>query len=93
MRNLQYTGKLYNETVTITQVQKRTAKKLFEAGETIYLQSSNFHPFGVWSRCMDTNKNNVNCVGYTFETVVNDFEYYNCTCNETGKYTTFYKKL
>ena len=93
MRNLQFTGKLYNETVTITQVQKRTAKKLFEAGETIYLQSSNFHPFGVWSRCLDTNKDNINCIGSTFETLVNEFEYYNCTCNETGKYTNFYKKL
>lgn len=93
MRNLQFTGKLYNETITITQVQKRTAKKLFEAGETIYLQSSNFHPFGVWSRCLDTNKDNINCIGSTFEALVNEFEYYNCTDSETGKYTNFYKKL
>lgn len=93
MKNLQFTGKLYNENVTITRVQKRTAKRLFETGETIYLQSSNFQPFGVWSRCMDTNKNNINCIGHTFETIVSEYKYYNCTCNETGTYINFYKKL
>lgn len=93
MRNLQFTGKIYDETITIKQVQKRTAKKLFESGETIYLQSSNFQPFGVWSRCMDTNKDNINCVGHTFETIVSEFEYYNCSDSETGKYASFYAKL
>ena len=93
MRNLQFSGTIYGEQVTIIQVQKRTAKKLFNNGETIYLQSSNFHPFGVWSRCLDTNKNNINCIDHNFETIVNEFEYYNCQNNETGKYTTFYKKI
>lgn len=26
----------------------------------------------------------------TFETLLNTFEYYNCTTNETGRYTAFY---
>jgi hypothetical protein len=91
MRNLQFTGKIYGETVTIQQIQKRTAKKLFNNGEIIYLQSSNFHPFGAWSTCYDCNKNNVNNNGETFDNIVNNFEYYNCANNETGLYTTFYK--
>ncbi len=27
---------------------------------------------------------------YTFDNMTSDFESYNCTCNETGKYAAFY---
>lgn len=88
MRNLNFTGRYYDEMITIEQVQKRTAKKLFDSGETIYIQSSNFHPFGVWSQCFDIDNKN----GETFESIVNSFEYYNCS-NEAGKYANFYKRI
>ena len=26
----------------------------------------------------------------SFDSYINSFEYYNCTCNETGRYTAFY---
>ena len=90
MRNLQFTGIYYGETITIKQIQKRTARKLYESGETIYLQSSNFHPFGVWSQCIDIKKDINN--SDSFDSVINAFEYYNCN-NETGLYATFYKKI
>ena len=90
MRNLTFTGSFYGETITIKQIQKRTAKKLFESGETIYLQSSNMRPFGPWSTCVDINKEKAD--GETFESIVNSFEYYNCS-RETGLYTTFYKRV
>ena len=88
MRNLTFTGRLYGERVTIEQIQKRTAKKLFDAGETIYMQTSNFHPFGVWSQCIEIN----NKESRLFEDIVNSFEYYNCN-SEAGYYTTFYKRI
>ena len=90
MRNLTFTGDFYGETITIEQVQKRTAEKLFNAGETIFLQSCNMRPFGVWSTCHDINKERAD--GDTFESIVNSFEYYNCSA-ETGLYTTFYKRI
>ena len=90
MRNLIFTGNFYGETITIEQVQKRTAKKLFDAGETIFLQSCNMDPFGVWSTCHGITKERAD--GDTFEAIVNSFEYYNCTA-ETGLYTTFYKRI
>ena len=90
MRNLIFTGYFYGEKITIVQVQKRTAKKLFESGETIYLQSCNMQPFGVWSTCFGINKERAD--GDTFESIVNNFEYYNCD-NERGLYTTFYKRM
>ena len=90
MRNLIFTGDFYGETITISQIQKRTAKKLFESGETIYMQACNMHPFGMWSTCFDITEERAG--GDTFETTVNLFEYYNCT-TETGLYTTFYKRI
>ena len=90
MRNLQFTGNYYGETITIKQIQKRTARKLFESGETIYLQSSNFHPFGVWSQCHDIKKDINN--NDSFDSIINAFEYYNCN-NEMGLYASFYKKI
>ena len=89
MRNLQFTGDYYGETITITQIQKRTAKKLFEAGETIFLQACNMQPFGVWSQCSGANKEPD---GVSFETIVSNFEHYSCN-SETGLYTTFYKRI
>lgn len=88
MRKLNFTGTFYGEVITIEQVQKRTAEKLFNSGETIYIQSSNFHPFGVWSQCIEINNKN----GDSFESAVNSFEYYNCN-NEAGKYAVFYKRI
>ena len=90
MRNLMFTGDFYGETITILQIQKRTAKKMFESGQTIYLQSCNMRPFGVWSACYDITKERAD--GATFESIVNSFEYYNCT-GETGLYSTFYKRI
>lgn len=89
MRNLIFTGDYYGETITIQQVQKRTAKKLFESGEKIYMQACNMQPFGVWSRVLGVNKQSN---GITFEEIVNNFEYYNCHA-ETGLYPTFYKRI
>ena len=91
MRNLQFTGKMYGETITLKQVSKATARKLFDSGQSVYLQSSNFHPFGVWSNAIDINKSQDEST--TFESRVNNFEYYNCANNETGKYATFYQSI
>ena len=88
MRNLEFTGKYFGEVITIKQIQKRTAKKLFNSGETVYLQSNNIHPLGVWSRCFEVD----NKSGGTFESVVNSFEYYNCN-GEAGSYAVFYKRI
>ena len=88
MRKLEFNGAICGETITLVQVQKRTAEKLFNSGKKIHIQSSNFHPFGVWSQCIEINNKD----GDSFESVVNSFEYYNCN-NEAGKYAVFYKRI
>ncbi len=83
MRNLLFTGKLFGEQMTLKQVQKRTAKKLHEKGESVFIQSCNFHPFGVWSNAIQIGKED------NFNEFVNSFEYYNCSSVQ-GYYANFY---
>jgi hypothetical protein len=135
MKNITATGNLYNEQITIKQVSKQAAKKAFAQGKTIYLQSSNMRPFGVWQSvypvildvdqlqadikhnkfCIDLYTKNANVesegwnnelieeykikaeeyknkiidAGTQFETVINNYSYYNCD-PERGKYVHFY---
>jgi hypothetical protein len=90
MKNIQATGKVYGETITVKQIQKRTAKKLYEAGETIYLQTSNFYPFGIWQSLMNVCSRDE--VDPDFEYLCNSFRWYNCD-NERGRYIHFYKRI
>lgn len=96
MRKLKFFGELHGTRVELVQVQKRTAKKLYNAGKIIYLCPCKMTPIGVWNiGCavskeynpyqdvrIDDNK--------SFEHVVNSFNYYNCG-SDTGKYITFYE--
>ena len=96
MLNIQATGKHYNETITIKQISKIAAKKLFDAGIEIFLQSSNYYPFGVWqSICpikIETDKLSYHFSHNQFDVVTNEYRYYNCD-SERGKYIHFYQKI
>ena len=48
MLNIQSSGNLYGEHVTLKQISKLAAKKLFAANKEIYLQPSNMSPFSIW---------------------------------------------
>ena len=48
MKNLQSTGNLFGQNITIKQISKAMAKKLFAQGIEIYIQSSNMYPFNMW---------------------------------------------
>lgn len=72
------------------QIQKRTAKKLFEQGEDLIFCPCNFWPFGVWSPGVLIEAGRSEEI--SFESCVANFEYYNCGA-EQGHYTTFYKKV
>lgn len=89
MNKMTFTGKLYGELITIERISKKAARKLHENGETIYIQSCKFHPFGVWSQAMELPKNSCDTA---FDTFANSFEYYNCSY-EQGYYASFYKKV
>lgn len=63
-------------------VQKRTAKKLYNAGETIYICACLINPRGnIGAAALPT--------GEDWERLINEFVYYNCNF-ECGKYPAFY---
>jgi len=48
MRNIQASGNHYGETITLQQITRPTARKLFGKGVKVFLQSSNMRPFNMW---------------------------------------------
>lgn len=87
MRNITATGKVYGEEIAVKQINKTIARKLYESGKTIYLQTSNFYPFGVWQNLMNVCKSDQ--VDSNFDYLCDSFRWYNCD-NERGKYIHFY---
>lgn len=68
-------------------ISKREAQKRYESGEEILFSPVNMHLDGVWSSVVILSHENAEG---TFEQVVNNCMYYNCT-HETGKYLAYYK--
>lgn len=73
-------------------IDKRQARKAFAAGENILICPSNMTLYSniIWACAYEIN--NKKCDQFdTFDTVINNFEYYNCN-RESGTYTKFYKE-
>ena len=76
---------------TVIRINKIQARKLYNEGKDVFFiphklnPENNFYNLGIWE--------NKDLWGQyeDFETLVNNFEHYNCT-NETGLYTAFYIK-
>lgn len=79
-----------NNGKTWERVNRKQAKAAYNNGLTVLFCPVNMRPFTPWHLEIDVNKNFEGCKGVEFEKAVNAFEYYNCTTNETGKYTAFY---
>lgn len=67
--------------------QKRTAERLYNEGENIYIIGCNMHPENLWEA--PTMINNV--TGRSFEQILNEVEYYNCD-SDRGHYLSYYIK-
>lgn len=71
----------------IQRVDRRTARKLYDAGKPVWAQACKLSPNGVWSLAFDAT----NAGGETFEQFESAFMYYNCT-PETGKRVAWYAR-
>ena len=71
-------GKVYKK------VDKRVARKLFDAGGVVYLAPCKATPWSYWSGLISIYKESAG-----FDTVINEFEYYNCN-TELGKRAAYY---
>lgn len=72
---------------TFERVSKATARRVFNNDMPVMLCPCNLRPeTGLFSTVVQNGKH----LDTTFETMLNTFEYYNCTTNVTGRYTAFY---
>lgn len=66
-------------------IRKNTARRVYKNGGSLIITPCRCHP------CLfmgfEISKNSLD--GRDFDSVINEFEYYNCT-SETGRYTAFY---
>lgn len=81
----------YDLKCEVQQIQKRTARNLFNAGCTIYLLPANMRFDNFWQKPMPTDNT---CIGYreTFDNVCATYAFYQCDC-ERGYYPRFYVKV
>lgn len=89
MRKYEYTENGY----TFQRVSKKDARRVYNNGLAVIFCPVNLRPGKPWKPeaviCPHSFEV-VNGVITSFEKRVNDFEYYNCINNETGRYTAFY---
>jgi len=78
-----------------TQVNKTTARKLYEAKQPILLHSSNMAFNNPWQSPFPYDKDHYDTTTFNdkvFDNIVNSFEYYNCD-SERGLYTHFFQQI
>lgn len=71
-------GKVYKK------VDKRVARKEFDAGGVVYLAPCKANPRADWVGLISIYKESA-----SFDTAINEFEYYNCN-TEMGKRAAYY---
>lgn len=69
----------------VKQINKTEAKKVYDQGHDLYLNACNMMLNNSWTSPMLLN----NGSSEKFETMVNEYEYYNC-CSERGKYANYF---
>ena len=77
-----------NSGKTWTRVTKKQAREAYNSGFTVLLCPVKMRPFTPWHLEAYVDKKS----GCEFYCQVNNFEYYNCSC-ETGHYTAFYVQI
>ena len=78
----------YDGNTRFERISKAKAKQVFDAGKPVVFCPVKFHPFGGFRpSCMIDNSQGE---WKDFDYAVTNFQWYNCTCNETGYYTAFY---
>jgi hypothetical protein len=83
------TGKVIKETPELVKTTITTARKLFDAGETVYILPNKVRLGNPWILPFAVNKNNSQ--GHSLENVLDSYSYYNCN-KETGNGIAFYKE-
>lgn len=91
---LRYPNPIYSNSLNkkIKQINKTQARKLYEAGETVYLLPCLCSVDGIWGSPYPIDKEHVVWWGDSFDSDVLSFTNYNC-CPELGKYPIFFRVI
>ena len=77
---------LKNATFNYTRINKPEARKLYNLGRPIVVLPCKANPNSPWFSNSTVSKES----GRDFNTLVNEFIYYNCNTSELGRYPAFY---
>lgn len=79
-----------NKGISWTRVSKRHARSAYNAGHDVIIAPVNIAPFNPWRpHARISNKRQWGC-DVTFDSIINEYEYYNCNSNEVGRYPAYY---
>ena len=81
----------HNLKATIVQITITKARRLYNEGKAIYLQSCNMRFNNMWQSACPISKSAEQWAEQDFDRTVNEYTYYNCD-NERGKYPNFFIK-
>lgn len=73
-----------------TRVSKRRAISAYEAGNDVIITPVYVDPFNMWRPHARVSNKRRWGVDVTFDSIVNEYEYYNCNSNEVGRYPAYY---
>lgn len=80
---------LMEDSSNLVKITINTARKLFDAGETVYLLPNKVRLGNAWIFPFAVNTNNSS--GHSFDNIINSYSYYNCN-KEVGNSVAFYKE-
>ena len=75
---------------TWVRVNKRHARSAYEAGSDVIITPANIKPFNPWRTHARISKRRQWGCNVTFDSIINEYEYYNCNSNEVGRYPAYY---
>lgn len=84
MRRIQIAG--------YARITKRQARKRYATGKTFYMCPVNLRPGKPWNPERRIDALDM-AEPYPFDSIVENFEYFNCTNTETGFYPAYYVKV
>jgi hypothetical protein len=74
-----------------SRISKSAARNLFDAGKPFYIIAVKMRPGFPFSMGMTIDSQDHLAESGTFDSAVNNFEFYNANCHETGTYSAFYE--
>lgn len=88
---------MYKYTIThnnkeYARIDKREARRLYNAGRPVIVIADNLRPFTQW-HCEIEISNKDQIENTDFDKRINYFEVYNCINRETGYHATFYREV